>query len=159
MAVTKIRKISSWVLIVCTIIMLVLIGMFFGGGENEPYNGQWNPKYTDALLYWMYTLFGITLVATLFFAIVQFINNFRTDPKKALVGLAIIVLFVVLFFVTYSIGDGTPMSALTKPDVEAYNTPGWLKVTDMFLYSIYIMLGFTILAIIIGSVKKFFTKS
>ncbi|MDR2389994.1 MAG: hypothetical protein LBD89_09475 [Tannerellaceae bacterium] len=139
--------------------MLVLIGLFFFGGDNEPYNGQWNPKYADTLLYWMYTLFGITLVATLFFAFVQFANNFRTDSKKALVGLAVIALFVILLFTTYSIGDGTPMSALAKPDVEAYNTPVWLKLTDMFLYSIYIMAGLTILGIIIGSIKRFFTKS
>jgi ABC-type multidrug transport system fused ATPase/permease subunit len=158
MAVTKIRKISSWVLVVCSIIMLVLIGLFFGGGDNEPYNGQWNPKYTDILLYWMYILFGITLAAMLFFALVQFANNFRADAKKALTGLAVIVFFALLFFATYSIGDGTPMSALAKPDIEAYNTPVWLKVADMFLYSIYVMASLTILGIIIGSVKKFFAK-
>ncbi|MDR1919453.1 MAG: hypothetical protein LBQ65_07390 [Tannerellaceae bacterium] len=158
MAVTKIRKISSWVLIVCTVIMLVVVGLFFAGGENEPYNGQWNPKYTDSLLYWMYALFGITLVATLFFAILQFANNFRVDAKKALIGLGVIVLFVVLLFGTYSIGDGTPIPILAKPDIESYNTPFWLKLTDMFLYSIYVMAALTILGIIVGSVKKIFEK-
>jgi hypothetical protein len=138
--------------------MLILVGLFFLGGENEPYNGQWNPKYTDPLLYWMYALLGITLVTMFFFAIAQFINNFKTDAKKALWGLGVIVLFVILFLGTYSIGDGTPMSSLAKVETEAYNVPLWLKLTDMFLYSIYIMAGLTILAIIMGSVKRIFAK-
>jgi 4-amino-4-deoxy-L-arabinose transferase-like glycosyltransferase len=139
--------------------MLALIVLFFFGGDNEPYNGQWNPKYTDTLLYWMYALLGITLVALLFFAILQFFNNFRTDAKKALIGLVVIVLFVILLFGTYSIGNGTPIPTLAKPEVEAYNTPFWLKLTDMFLYSIYIMASLTIAGILAGSVKGLFARN
>jgi hypothetical protein len=158
MAVTKIRKFSSWVLVICTLIMLVIVGLFFGGGSNEPYNGKWNPKYTDALLYWMYALFFITLLAILFFVFVQFIGNFKADPKKALVGVGILVLFAALFLGTYSMGDGTPISTLSKADIVKYNTPFWLRLTDMFLYSIYVMAILTILGVIVGSVKKVFEK-
>jgi hypothetical protein len=134
--------------------MLVIVGLFFFGGDNEPYNGQWNPKYTDVLLYWMYALLAITLVVILAFVLLQFVGNFKTDVKKALFMLGIVVSFVVLLFVTYSIGDGTPIPVLAKPDLEAYNTASWLKVTDMFLYSIYVMGSLTVLAILWGSVKK-----
>ncbi|MDR1557248.1 MAG: hypothetical protein LBS88_09510 [Tannerellaceae bacterium] len=158
MAVTKIRKISSWVLLACTFIMLAVVGLFFFGGNNEPYNGQWNPKYTDILLYWMYALFVITLVAIGAFVVVQFAGNFRTDAKKALVGLGIIILFVLLFVGTYTLGDGTPIPTLAKPDIEEYNTSFWLKLTDMFLYSIYVMGVLTILGVIVGSVKRVFEK-
>jgi hypothetical protein len=158
MAVTKIRKFSSWVLVICTLIMLVIVGLFFGGGNDEPYNGKWNPKYTDVLLYWMYALFFITLVVIFFFVIVQFIGKFKADAKKAFVGLGVIILFGVLFLGTYSIGDGTPIATLAKPDMEAYNTPFWLKITDMFLYSIYVMAILTILGVIVGSVKRIFEK-
>ncbi|MDR1258133.1 MAG: hypothetical protein LBK65_02455 [Tannerellaceae bacterium] len=158
MAVTKIRKFSSWVLVACTIIMLVVVVLFFFGGDNEPYNGQWNPKYTDALLYWTYGLFGMTLVAILCFVILQFANNFKVDAKKAIFGLGVIVLFAIMFLVTYSIGDGAPMQTLNKPDLEAYNTPFWLKLTDMFLFSIYIMGILTIIGVIVGSVKRILEK-
>jgi hypothetical protein len=158
MAVTRIRKISSSVLIACTVIMLAIVGLFFGGGNNEPYNGQWNPKYTDVLLYWMYALLAITLVAILFFVIIQFVGNFKADMKKALLGLGVIVLFVVMFLGTYSIGNGTPIPSLAKPDIEEYNTAFWLKLTDMFLYSIYIMAVLTILGVIVGSVKRILEK-
>jgi hypothetical protein len=158
MAVTKIRKFSSWVLVICTIIMLAIVGLFFGGGDNEPYNGKWNPKYTDVMLYWMYALLIITLVVIISFLIIQFVGNFKTNKKKAFWGLGIIVLFAVLFFGTYSIGDGTPISTLSKPEIEAYNTSFWLKLTDMFLYSIYIMAVLTILGVIVGSVKRVIEK-
>jgi hypothetical protein len=158
MAVTKIRKFSSWVLVMCTVIMVVIVGLFFGGGENEPYNGQWNPKYTDVLLYWMYALLAITVVAILTFVVLQFVRLFKADVKKALFRLGIIVLFIILLFGTYSIGDGASIPTLAKPDLEAYNTAFWLKLTDMFLYSIYIMAFLTIMAILIGSVKKIFEK-
>ncbi|MDR1646290.1 MAG: hypothetical protein LBS05_10840 [Tannerellaceae bacterium] len=158
MAVTKIRKFSSWVLVLCTVILLAIVGLFFFGGNNEPYNGQWNPKYTDLLLYWTYALLVITVVAIVFFVVVQFAGNFKANPKKALFGLGIIVLFAILFLGTYSIGDGTPMPALAKPETEDYNTSGWLKVTDMFFYSIYIMAALTILGVIVGSVKRVIEK-
>jgi hypothetical protein len=158
MAVTKIRKFSSWVLVMCTVIMVVIVGLFFGGGDNEPYNGQWNPRYTDVLLYWMYALFAITVVAILTFVVFQFVRLFKADVKKAFFRLGIIVLLVVLFFGTYSIGDGTSISTLAKPDLEAYNTAFWLKLTDMFLYSIYIMGFLTIMAILVGSLKRIFER-
>jgi len=34
------------------------------------------------------------------------------------------------------------------------NVPFWLKLTDMFLYSIYILLFVTIVAIIASGIKK-----
>jgi hypothetical protein len=106
----------------------------------------------------MYALLGITLVAILSFVIAQFVGNFKTDVKKALTGLGIIVLLAVLFLGTYSLGDGTPIATLAKPELESYNTPFWLKLTDMFLYSIYVMAILTILAVAVGSAKKVFEK-
>ena len=34
------------------------------------------------------------------------------------------------------------------------NVPFWLKITDMFLYSIYILLFVTVVAIIVSGIKK-----
>ncbi|MDR1918810.1 MAG: hypothetical protein LBQ65_04075 [Tannerellaceae bacterium] len=159
MAVTKIRKFSSWVLLACTIILLVIVGLFFFGGDNEPYNGKWNPIHVDTMLYWMYALLGATLVIILFFVIAQFISNFKHDIRKALTGLAVLVLFAIMFFAAYSFGDGTPIASLAnKADAAAYNTPFWLKLTDMFLYSIYIMATLTVLGVAVGSVKKVLGK-
>ena len=36
MAVTKIRKMSSWTLLIVSLISIVVLGMFFGGGITNP---------------------------------------------------------------------------------------------------------------------------
>ena len=36
MAVTKIRKISSWTLLISSIISIIVLGMFYAGGVVDP---------------------------------------------------------------------------------------------------------------------------
>jgi len=49
-------------------------------------------------------------------------------------------------------GSGTPMNI---PGYEGTdNVYFWLKLTDMFLYSIYILLFVTVVAIIVSGIKK-----
>ncbi|MDR2533906.1 MAG: hypothetical protein LBC81_03915 [Tannerellaceae bacterium] len=155
MAVTKIRKISSWTLVITTVILLVVLGLFLTGGTNPPLNGKsLYPKQTDTLLYWGYVMFGLTLLATIIFALLQFVQNFRNDAKKALLGLGVIIAFAALLFITYSIGSGEPIARLATGSSSSYNVPSWLKTADMLIYSIYAMFILTFVAIVIGSVKN-----
>ena len=154
MAVTKIRKISSWTLIGSAIISLVVLCLFFLGGSDEPYRGEyWTPTHLNTLLSWMYVLFALATVATLLFGIWQFASNFKTNPKGGIMGLVVIVLFAGMLFVTYAIGDGTKLP-IANEDIQDYNVPFWLKATDMWLYSTYTLVALIILAILAGSVKK-----
>ncbi len=157
MAVTKIRRISSWTLLVCAVISVVVFAMFYLGGTVDPSAEMKEPVYTGLLINWMYVIFAITAVSTILFAIWQFIGSLRTNAKSALLGLGVIVLFFVLMFVCYTIGDGTPLP-IVSADTAKYNVPFWLKVSDMWLYSTYVLLGLTVLAILWGSVKKIFSK-
>ncbi|MDR2497603.1 MAG: hypothetical protein LBD21_10815 [Tannerellaceae bacterium] len=157
MAVTKIRKISSWTLVVTSVILLVVLGLFLTGGNNPPLNGKsWYPKQTDTLLYWGYVMFGLTVLATVIFALLQFVQNFRNDAKKALLGLGVIIAFAALLFITYSIGSGEPIARLATGSSASYNVPTWLKAADMLIYSIYAMFIMTFVAIVVGSIKNLF---
>ncbi len=158
MAVTKIRKLSSWVLIACTVITLVVLGMFFFGGDNEPYKGElWNPIYVDLLLQWQYVLFAGAFFATIIFAVWQFITNFKINPKGGVMGLIVLVMFAGLMFITYAMGSEVPVPVLNS-EAQAFNTPFWLKITDMWLYSTYVLTFLVILAIFAGSLKNIFNK-
>ena len=57
-----------------------------------------------------------------------------------------------LQIVAWAMGDGTPMQIPGYSGTD--NVPFWLKVTDMFLYSIYILLFVTVVAIIASGIKK-----
>ena len=158
MAVTKIRRISSWVLLLCTFVTIVVLGLFFFGGDNEPYKGEmWNPIHVDTLLYWQYILFALIIATTLILAIWQFITNLKNDPKSALMVLGVVVLFIAMLFITYSIGDTTKLPILNS-DAQEFNVDFWLKITDMWLYSTYILLVLVILAIAAGSLKNILKK-
>lgn len=158
MAVTKIRKFSSWSLLASTLVTLVLLALLYFGGSDEPYKGEyWAPTYLGSLLGWMYILFGICAVSALFFGVWKFAADFKADPKGSLMGLIVLVLFFGLLFVTYSIGSDTPVNVLNS-EAQAYNVPFWLKLTDMWLYSTYTLVALVVLSIFLGSLKRLFNK-
>ncbi len=152
MAVTKISRISRWTLYAMSVVTVVLIALFFLAGNVQPEQqyaeivGLTEPTFTDALLYWVYILLGITILALIVFSIYGFINSFKYNRKGALNSLITLVIFAVLLIFAYSIGDGEPLNILgyEGPD----NVKVMLKLTDMWLYTIYILMGLTILAML-----------
>jgi len=158
MAITKIRRISSWTLIACTVISAIVFGLFFLGGSEEPYKGEyWTPTYTGLLINWMYILFILAAVVAVLLGLWQFISTFKTNPKGGVMGLVVIVLFAGVLFVTHALGSAEPLNIMNE-DAQAYNIPKWLKLTDMWLYTTYILVVLIVLAIIGGSVKKIMNK-
>lgn len=156
----KIQKVSGTVLYVMLAITLVILGMFFFGGETPidqrmvADTSMSEPAQTDALIYWMYVLLGVAITITIAAAIYQFIAGFIDAPKAAIKSLMGLILLVVILVVSWSAGSD---QALVMPGYDGTeNVPFWLKLTDMFLYTIYIMMGALILLILgFGVAKKF----
>jgi amino acid transporter len=150
MAVTKIHRASKMALIIGVIVSLIVMGLFYLGGQvpmQEKIAADLSePKFTDIVLYWSYVLLVITIAALILFAIAAFFKQLKESPKKALSGFLVLVGIAALFVVTFIIGDGTLMNipGYDGPD----NTPKTLKMTDMWLFSSYVMLVLTFLAIL-----------
>ena len=157
MAVTKIRRISSWTLWAVAAISIVVFGLFYLGGVVDPNAKNLEPVYTAQLLYWGYTVFALSIIALICFGVFQFITSLITTPKKALGGLSVIIVGAVLLGATYAMGDSTPLSGINA-DSAVYNVPFWLKVTDMWLYTMYVLGVLCILATLAGSLKNVFNK-
>ena len=98
----------------------------------------------------MYGMFGVCVAVTLVGAIAQFGAALRDNPMSAVKSLLGIVLLVVVLVVSYSMGSEATIMTGDGPYSDAF----WLKITDMFLYSIYILFAGTVLAIIFSSIKK-----
>lgn len=151
MAVTKIHKTSRMVLIIGVIISIVVMGLFYFGGQAAPQDlvaGDLSqPKFTDLVLYWAYILLAVTVVVLIGFAVADFFRGLKENPKKALSGFLVLLALVALLVVTYVIGDGTLLNipGYTGSD----NVPPLLKMTDMWLYSCYFMFVITMLAMIL----------
>lgn len=157
MAVTKIRKFSSSILLGLLVVSIaVCLAFFFLGDVTLDPAGNKVYAYTDYLLYWAYALVVLTLVATAFFAITSLVQGFRTNPKKALRSLLFFVFIIVIMCVAFAMGDSTPLAV--NEDSASYNTPFWLKTIDMCIYTCYVLVVLIFVAMIWGSISKKLSK-
>ncbi|MEG1544614.1 MAG: hypothetical protein RR382_08855 [Tannerellaceae bacterium] len=156
MAVTKIRKISSWTLLTVSVITLVVLALFYFGGIVDPAAEMKEPVYTDLLINWMYLLFAGTVVSAVVFALWQMGIMLKEDPKGAIMSVVTIALFAAMFIGTYAIGNGAPLQMIGYEG--SHNVAFWLKLTDMWIYSMYILIALLILAAAWGSVKNVLNK-
>lgn len=158
MAVTKIRKFSSWTLLLIALISIVILGIYYFGGRVAPENqipqimGEVEPTFTGILLYWMYILLFLVVAAWLIFSLIAFFVNLKNNSKKAIRSLFALAAIAALLIVTYLIGDGTPLNIVGYEGSD--NVPKVLNMTDMWLYSIYVLLGLCIVAMILSPIVK-----
>ena len=157
MAVTKMRKISSWTLLISSIISIIVLGMFFAGGVVDPAAEMKEPIYTGLLINWTSVLFFVTIISTFLFAIWQFLSLLRTNAKSAMTSFIVLVCFVALLFITYTMGDATPLTGLNA-DSQVHNTAGWLKITDMWIMSTIVLLVLIVACVVWGSIKRILGK-
>lgn len=152
-------KISYYILYIILAAIVVVLGLFYFGGNAQGDAAlagvdpeMWQPAQTDALLFLMYGLLGLAIIATLIAFLFQFGMALKDNPGKALKSLMGVILLAVVMIIAWSIGSGDPLSipGYTGSD----NVYFWLKITDMFLYTFYFLLGATILAILFSSIKK-----
>jgi hypothetical protein len=159
MAVKGIRKISSWILIAACAISGVVFGLFYFGGEGETIvPNLWNPAHINTLLFWIYFMFCICAAGMVLFGIIQFTNSFKANSKKSLMTLGALAGFFLLLFLSYTLADDTPIASLTSPETQRFNVPFWLSVIDMWIYTIYVLMGVAVLAIIAGAIRKSLNK-
>ena len=149
-------KVSYYVLYVMFAAILVVLGLFYFGGDAQGDavlmsvdSEMWQPAQTDDL---MYGLFGIAVVATVAAFLFQFGTALKDNPGNALKSLIGVIILVAVVVIAWAMGSDEP---LVIPGYDGTdNVPFWLKITDMFLYSIYILFAATVLAIIFSSIKK-----
>ena len=152
-------KVSYYVLYVMFAAILVVLGMFYFGGDAQGDSvlmnvdsEMWQPAQTDALIYLMYGLFGLAVIATLAAFLFQFGTALKDNPGKALKSLIGVIILAVVVIVAWVMGSGEPLNIPGYDGSD--NVPFWLKITDMFLYTIYILLAATVLSMIFSSIKK-----
>ena len=141
------RIIPNIVLAVLLTISVIVFLLFYLGGDVESTQAGYltlsdpdlsQPAYTDLLMRYMYVLFGIAFVVTIISATLAFNINFSKNPRKAIVTFAGVGFLALLMILTYVLGSDTPLNIIGFDGVQ---TSFDLKVSDMCLYSIYILFG------------------
>lgn len=148
----KLPKISLYVL---GAISLVIVVMFFLGLGNasfiSPNTGEemTDSTFTDPYIFWAYIMFGIALVFTVVFSVVNFAKGFAENPKKGIVTLVVLLVFVAIFVISWALGSDAELKIIGYEGTD--NVGFWARFSDMIIYTAYTLFGATILALI-GSV-------
>lgn len=137
-------------------ITLIIAVLFYFGGEIDPSTERPEPVYTDMLLYWIYTILWLCVISTALFAIRKFFIKLKSSPRKAAKLILVPLALIIVMTVAWSLGNGSPLQMLRYEGKE--NIYFWLKVTDMFLYTIYFLLGMGILSVLYYNIKKALQK-
>ena len=127
-------KVSYYIFYVLIALILVVLGMFFGVGYNNPM-GEYNaPEHTETLIFLMYALFAICVLVTVLGGLAQFFVGLKDNPKGAMKTLV----FVAVLVGAYVMGSGEP---LMMADGTEFTDVTMLKLSDMMLYAIYLLVG------------------
>ena len=137
----KIVKISLWVLLILSVVVL-LWGMIKG----YPATVAEDNGTVDPLLYWAYIVLGIALAAVIGLGLYV---TATTNPKGLIkIGIAVVGA-AVLFGLCYLLASGAPAVGLSSPKLP---TATELKMTDTILNLAYLVGGAAILSIVVGEV-------
>ncbi len=108
------------------------------------------PRYSDLFLYLNYGLLALTVLITIIILIAEFGSKLISTPLAALKSLIPIVLFVLVFVVTWNLGSAEELKIIGYDGTE--NVGFWAQMTDMIIYSVYTLVATTIAAIVFGGI-------
>ncbi len=140
-------KLSYYIFYVLMLLIVVVLGLFFGVGYDNQVGGLTAPEHTETLIYFMYAMFGICVLVTVLGGLAQFAASFRDNPKGAIKSLLGLLLFAAVIVVSYIIASDAP---LTMAGGTVFTDATLLKLSDMMIYSIYLLLGVTILVTVVN---------
>ena len=124
-------KVSYYIFYVLIALILVVLGLFFGVGYNNPM-GEYNaPEHTETLIFLMYALFAICVLVTVLGSLALFVSGLKDDPKGAVKSILAVILFAAVLGGTYAIGSAEP---ITMGDGKVFEDASMLKITDMMIY-------------------------
>ena len=140
-------KVSYYIFYVLIALILVVLGLFFCVGYNNPV-GEYNaPEHTETLLFLMYAMLGVCVIVTVVGSLAQFVTGLKDNPKGAMKSLLFVGLFIAVLAVAYTMGSDAPV---VKGDGTEFTDAGWLKLTDMTLYAIYFLVATASIATIVN---------
>ena len=140
-------KVSYYIFYVLIALILVVLGLFFMVGYNNPM-GEYNaPEHTETLMFLMYAMLAVCVLVTVLGGLAQFATSLKDDPKGAVKSLVALALFAAILIGAYVMGSEEP---LTMADGSQFTDVTMLKLSDMMIYAIYLLLGVTGIATLVN---------
>ena len=150
MKASKIASIVYYVLLALSVVVFVLFFCVgFGNMEAVPSGFKKAPQFLSLLMYWMYALVAICTVCTVAGAVTAKGGKVDSNMPKwgTMLAQAGTWLFIPVLAITWFLGDSTP---IRKGTGELYESSFWLVATDAMIYTIYVLVVVTILALVVS---------
>ena len=142
-------KVTLWVLMVVGIIATAMF--FLGGSEGslEVAGDFLNiPKFTDALLYWIYVLVALVILVTFGFVLAKLVETFKVDPKAGVRSILVVLAAVGLCALCWFLGSPEKVEILGYEGTD--NVGNMARMSDAIMYLVYILTASTIAALVWG---------
>lgn len=150
----KPHTISTVILWICMLITCGLFVWFYAGYIRDP--EEMDMRSTDWMVNWMLLIALLSTGALLLFTLLHFIRMRREGRKKRFRQLLWLIFLGVLAGASWLLGSGKPLDLPGYQGSE--NTFFWLKLTDMWLYSAYILLVATFVALLAGIIVSYLKR-
>ena len=135
----KVNKILQFVLYAFLAVSTVLFVIFYIKGESM----------TDTVAYWSYILVGIAVLLIIIFPIINFIKH----PKSALQFLGVVLVFAILYGISYMFASGSIEGNIyEKLDI----TEGVSRFIGTCMITTYVFGALAILSIIVFGIINAF---
>ena len=142
-------KVTLWVLMVVGIIATAL---FFLGGSDGSLEVAGDfldiPKFTNALLFWIYALVVLVILVTFGFVIAKLVETFKVDSKRALTSVGVVLGAVVLCIICWFLGSPEKVEILGYEGTD--NVGNMARMSDAIMYLVYILTASTVAALVWG---------
>ncbi len=150
----RLGQIFFYILLVVSVVLVVIFYVKYGNvNSDDPTSKKMSDlgPILNNFVYWTYFMIAVAVFFTLIFPIIHIISN----PKSGLKTLLSLAVLALVLFVGYQLADDTILQipGYSGPD----NIPSTLKLTGMGIYSMYIMLGGALLAMLYSSISKLFS--
>ena len=153
MKASKIASIVYYVLLALSVVVFVLFFCVgFGNMESLSSGYYKSPQFTDLLMYWMYVLAAICGVCTLIGAVTA--KGGKIDSNMPAWGNVLakvgMWLFVPVILVAWFLGGALGSTEPIMTGTGLYEDAFWLQATDAIIYTVYVLLGVTAVALVIS---------
>ena len=142
-------KVTLWVLMV---VGIIATAMFFLGGSEGSLEVAGDfldiPKFSDVLLYWIYVLVVLVILATFGFVIAKLVETFKVDPKRGLTSVVVVLAAVGLCALCWFLGSPEKVEILGYEGTD--NVGNMARLSDAMMYLVYILTASTVAALVWG---------
>ena len=131
---------------------IVATALFFLGGSEGSLEVAGDfldiPKFSDVLLYWIYALVVLVILATFGFVIAKLVETFKVDPKRGLTSVVVVLAAVGLCALCWFLGSPEKVEILGYEGTD--NVGNMARLSDAMMYLVYILTASTVAALVWG---------